>query len=196
MESIVISDKELVVAFSNGDNSAMDVLINRYHRKVFGYIRHLVRKQELAEDLTQEVFVKAINSLRKKDYQDQGYFSAWLMRIAHNLVIDTVRKASKLPTVPNEVGELDLFNNAKFSDDTIEVKLQKTQISKDLKALINELPEEQRTTVLMRINLDMSFKEIAESQGISINTALGRMRYAIINLRKKIEEKNLTMMVQ
>jgi len=196
MESIVVSDQELVIAFCNGDNSAMDVLINRYHRKVFGYIRHLVRKQELAEDLTQEVFIKAINSLRRKEYHDYGYFSAWLMRIAHNLVIDHIRKAEKLPTIPNEIGEVDLFNNAKFSDETIEVSLQKSQISKDLKALINELPEEQRNTVLMRLNLDMSFKEIAECQGISINTALGRMRYAIINLRKMIEEKNLTMMVQ
>ena len=195
MESMV-SDKELVVAFCNGDNASMDVLIHRYHRKVFGYIRHLVRKQELAEDLTQEVFVKAINSLRRKEYQDYGLFSAWLMRIAHNLVIDHVRRNSKLPTVPNEIGDIDLFNNAKFSDDTIEVTLQKNQISKDLKALINELPEEQRTTVLMRINLDMSFKEIAESQGVSINTALGRMRYAVINLRKKIEDKNLTMTLQ
>jgi RNA polymerase sigma-70 factor (ECF subfamily) len=118
------------------------------------------------------------------------------MRIAHNLIIDNYRKTTKLPTVPNEIGEINLFNNAKYSDETIETHLAKSQISKDLKDLINRLPEEQKTTVLMRLNLDMSFKEIAELQNISINTALGRMRYAVLNLRKMIEEKNLTMTLQ
>lgn len=192
----MLSDQELVVAFTQGDNAAMDVLINRYYRNIFGYIRHLVKNRELTEDLCQETFAKAINSLKRNGYQESGYFSAWLIRIAHNLIIDNYRKNSKLPTVPNEIGEIDLFNNAKFSDDTIEQKLMKGQINDDLKELIHELPEEQRTTVLLRLNLDMSFKEIAEVQGISINTALGRMRYAIINLRKMIKDKNLTMTLQ
>ena len=192
----MLSDKELVLAFRNGDNSAMDILINRYHRKVFGYIKHLVRNHEIAQDLCQETFVKAINSLKSNGYYETGYFSAWLMRIAHNLIIDNYRKTTKLPTVPNEIGEINLFNNAKYSDETIETHLAKSQISKDLKDLINRLPEEQKTTVLMRLNLDMSFKEIAELQNISINTALGRMRYAVLNLRKMIEEKNLTMTLQ
>ena len=192
----MLSDKELVLAFRNGDNSAMDILINRYHRKVFGYIKHLVRNHEIAQDLCQETFVKAINSLKSDGYYETGYFSAWLMRIAHNLIIDNYRKTTKLLTVPNEIGEINLFNNAKYSDETIETHLAKSQISKDLKDLINRLPEEQKTTVLMRLNLDMSFKEIAELQNISINTALGRMRYAVLNLRKMIEEKNLTMTLQ
>ena len=192
----MLSDKELVLAFRNGDNSAMDILINRYHRKVFGYIKHLVRNHEIAQDLCQETFVKAINSLKSDGYYETGYFSAWLMRIAHNLIIDNYRKTTKLSTVPNEIGEINLFNNAKYSDETIETHLAKSQISKDLKDLINRLPEEQKTTVLMRLNLDMSFKEIAELQNISINTALGRMRYAVLNLRKMIEEKNLTMTLQ
>lgn len=192
----MLSDKELVLAFRNGDNSAMDILINRYHRKVFGYIKHLVRNHEIAQDLCQETFVKAINSLKSDGYYETGYFSAWLMRIAHNLIIDNYRKTTKLPTVSNEIGEINLFNNAKYSDETIETQLAKSQISKDLKDLINRLPEEQKTTVLMRLNLDMSFKEIAELQNISINTALGRMRYAVLNLRKMIEEKNLTMTLQ
>ena len=192
----MLSDKELVLAFRNGDNSAMDILINRYHRKVFGYIKHLVRNHEIAQDLCQETFVKAINSLKSDGYYETGYFSAWLMRIAHNLIIDNYRKTTKLPTVSNEIGEINLFNNAKYSDETIETHLAKSQISKDLKDLINRLPEEQKTTVLMRLNLDMSFKEIAESQNISINTALGRMRYAVLNLRKMIEEKNLSMTLQ
>ncbi len=192
----MLSDHELIVAFGNGDNSAMDILITRYHSKLLGYIRHLVKNTMLAEDLCQETFVKVINSIKRSNYEDDGHFSAWLFRIAHNIVIDHFRKENKLPTMPNEIGEIDLFNNAKFSDDTIETKLVKTQISNDLKKLIHELPEEQRSTVLMRLNLDMSFKEIAEVQGISINTALGRMRYAIINLRKMIDEKNLTMTLQ
>lgn len=192
----MLSDHELIVAFGNGDNSSMDILITRYHSKLLGYIRHLVKNTMLAEDLCQETFVKVINSIKRSNYEDDGHFSAWLFRIAHNIVIDHFRKENKLPTMPNEIGEIDLFNNAKFSDDTIETKLVKTQISSDLKELIHELPEEQRSTVLMRLNLDMSFKEIADVQGISINTALGRMRYAIINLRKMIDEKNLTMTLQ
>lgn len=189
----MVSDQELIIAFGNGDNSAMDTLIMRYHGKLLGYIRHIVRNRELAEDLCQETFIKAINSLKRKVYQDDGHFSAWLFRIAHNLIIDHFRKENKLPTSSNELGEIDLFNNAKFSDETIETTMVKNQISNDLKDLIHKLPDEQRTTVLMRLNLDMSFKEIAETQGISINTALGRMRYAVINLRKMIEEKNLSM---
>ncbi|MCQ2958878.1 MAG: sigma-70 family RNA polymerase sigma factor [Bacteroidales bacterium] len=192
----MLSDQELIVAFGNGDNSAMDMLITRYHSKILGYIRHLVRNQELAEDLCQETFIKVINSLKKNTYHDDGHFSAWLFRIAKNLIIDNYRKNTKLPTVSNESNEVDLFNNAKFSDETIETKIVKGQISNDLKDLIRLLPEEQRTTVLMRLNLDMSFKEIAEVQNISINTALGRMRYAVINLRKMIEEKNLIMTLQ
>ncbi|MBR5434146.1 MAG: sigma-70 family RNA polymerase sigma factor [Bacteroidales bacterium] len=189
----MFSDQELVVAFCNGDNSAIDILLTRYHSKVLGYIRHLVRNKELAEDICQETFMKVINSLKRDVYHDDGHFSAWLFRIAHNLIIDHFRKESKLQTVSNENGEIDLFNNAKYSDATIETQFVKNQISNDLKELIHELPEEQRNTVLMRLNLDMSFKEIAEIQGISINTALGRMRYAILNLRKMIEERNLTM---
>ena len=118
------------------------------------------------------------------------------MRIAHNLIIDNYRKTTKLPTVPSEIGEINLLNNAKFSEQTVETILSKNQISKDLKELIHRLPEEQKTTVLMRLNLDMSFKEIAELQNISINTALGRMRYAVLNLRKMIEENNMTMVLQ
>lgn len=191
-----LSDQELIISFANGDNSAMDILINRYHSKVFGYIRHLVRNQEMAEDLCQETFIKVINSIKSDSYKDNGIFGAWLMRIAHNLVIDTFRKNAKMPTVSNENGEVDLFNNARFSDSTIESHMVNRQINKELKEMIHQLPEEQRDTVLMRMNLDMSFKEIAESQGISINTALGRMRYAVLNLRKMIAEKNLSMTYQ
>lgn len=187
----MLSDQELVVLFANGDNSAMDEILNRYHNKVFYYIRHLVRKQELAEDLCQETFVKIINSLKKENYHDDGHFSSWVMRIAHNLVIDHFRKEKKLPTQSHECGEIDLLNNVKFSDENIEQKLSKSQIHNDLKELIKLLPDEQKSTVIMRLKFDMSFKEIADLQGISINTALGRMRYAIINLRKMMQEREL-----
>lgn len=191
----MLSDQELLALFTQGDNSAMDEIINRYHKKVYYYIRHLVRKQELAEDLCQETFVKIINSLKKENYHDDGHLSSWIMRIAHNLVIDHFRKENKIPIQSNESREIDLFNNVKFSEENIEQKLSKTQIQKDLKELIKLLPEDQRSTVIMRLKLDMSFKEIANIQGISINTALGRMRYAILNLRKMIQEKQLVMSV-
>lgn len=189
----MLSDQELVVLFANGDNSAMDEILKRYHKKVYYYIRHLVRKQELAEDLCQETFIKVINSLKKDTYHDDGHFSSWIMRIAHNLVIDHFRKENKIPTQSNENGDIDLFNNVKFSDENIEQKIVKSQIHNDLQKLITQLPDEQRSTVIMRLKLDMSFKEIADLQDISINTALGRMRYAIINLRKMIQEKQLEM---
>ena len=192
MKSIA-SDQELLVAFTQGDNSAMDVIITRYHKKVLGYIRRTIKDSMLAEDLSQETFIKAINSLKRNGYHDDGKFAAWLFRIAHNLIIDQIRNKAKLPTTSNEVGEVDLFNNARYSDDTIETKMIKTQINSDLKKLIDELPEEQKNTVIMRLNFDMSFKEIAELQDISINTALGRMRYAIINLRKMIDDKKIIM---
>lgn len=185
------SDQELLVAFTQGNNSSMDILITRYHKKVLGYIRRTVKDSMLAEDLCQETFIKAINSLKKNGYHDDGKFAAWLFRIAHNLIIDQFRNKAKLPTTSNESGEIDLFNNARYSDDTIETKMIKAKINSDLKKLIDELPEEQKNTVIMRLNFDMSFKEIAELQDISINTALGRMRYAIINLRKMIDEKKL-----
>lgn len=187
----ILSDQELLVAFKQGDNSAMDIIIARYHKKVLGYIRRTVKDSMLAEDLCQETFIKAINSLKRNGYQDDGRFAAWLFRIAHNLIVDQFRNKAKLPTTSNEVGDVDLFNNARYSDDTIETKNIKSQINADLKKLIYELPEEQKNTIIMRLNFDMSFKEIAKLQDISINTALGRMRYAIINLRKMIEEKNI-----
>lgn len=192
MKSIA-SDQELLVAFRQGDNSAMDIIITRYHKKVLGYIRRTVKDSMLAEDLCQETFIKAINSLKRNGYHDNGKFVAWLFRIAHNLIIDQFRNKAKLPTTSNEVGEVDLFNNARYSDATIESKMIKLRINTDLKKLIDELPEEQKNTVIMRLKFDMSFKEIAKLQDISINTALGRMRYAIINLRKMIDDKKIIM---
>ena len=191
-----VSDQDLVREFINGNPRAMDTLIIRHKRKVFSYIKNLVKNSMLAEDLFQDTFIKVIRSLKQGNYQDDGRFISWVMRIAHNLVIDHFRREKNYKEVPNEIGELDLFNNSKFSDDTIDITLSKEQISKNLKYLIQELPEEQRSIVKMRLYLDMSFKEIAEHYEISINTALGRMRYAIINMRKMQEEMNLSLTLQ
>jgi len=155
----------------------------------------LVKEQTLAEDIFQDTFIKIIRSLKKGIYKDEGRFYSWATRIAHNLVIDHYRKQKNMKMLSNESCEFDLFNNANLSDKTIEDKIIKEQILSDLKGIIKELPEEQRSIVIMRLYLNMSFKEIAESTGVSINTALGRMRYAVINLRKLMGEKNLTLVV-
>lgn len=191
-----VSDQELVQHFVQGNPKAMDELVIRHKRKVYSYIKNLVKDSMLAEDIFQDTFVKVIRSLKQGNYHDDGRFVPWVMRIAHNLVIDHFRREKNYKEVPNEIGELDLFNNPKFCEDTIDVILSKTQIEKNLKYLISELPEEQKNIVKMRLFLDMSFKEIAEHYDISINTALGRMRYAVINMRKMIEEKNMSLTLQ
>lgn len=191
-----VSDQDLVKKFINGEHRAMDILVVRHKQKVYNYIKKLVKDSELAEDLFQDTFIKVIRSLQMGNYKDDGKFLGWVMRIAHNIVIDYYRKENKLRTVPNEIGELDLFNNAKYSEPTIDTIWTQQQITKDLKSIIQQLPEDQRSVVIMRHYLDMSFKEIAEQTNISINTALGRMRYAIINMRKLVEENNVNLILQ
>lgn len=192
---ILVSDQQLVKEFVGGEARAMDELISRHTQKLFNYIRNLVKDPVLAEDIFQDTFIKAIHSLKQGSYHDDGKFIAWIMRIAHNLVIDHFRREKKYREVSNENGEIDLFNNAAFCDDTIEMELSKLQITKDLKNIIEELPQEQRDIVIMRHYFDMSFKEIAEQTNVSINTALGRMRYALINMRKIIETNKISLSV-
>ncbi|HON52677.1 MAG TPA: sigma-70 family RNA polymerase sigma factor, partial [Bacteroidales bacterium] len=177
-------------------HKAMDTLLERHRRKIYGYIKHLVKDATLAEDLFQDTFVKVIRSLRQGNYHDDGKFIAWVMRIAHNLVIDHFRREKNYKEVSNEQGEYDLFNNMKYSQETVDITWAREQISKDVKKLIQQLPEEQKNIVIMRLYLDMSFKEIAEHTEVSINTALGRMRYAIINMRKMMEEKQMSLTLQ
>ena len=191
-----VSDQELVRDFTNGNNRAMDILISRHKKKVYNYIKNLVKDSMLAEDLFQDTFIKVIRSLKQGNYNDDGKFISWVMRISHNLVIDHFRKEKNYKEISHENGEYDLFNNQRFSEDTIETKLSKEQILKDLKVLIQNLPEEQKNIVIMRHYLDMSFKEIADHTDVSINTALGRMRYALINMRKMMEEKNMILTLQ
>jgi RNA polymerase sigma-70 factor (ECF subfamily) len=178
-----------------GDQSAIESLINRHRGKVYTYILLTIKNQQLAEDLFQETFIKVIQSLRGGKYRDNGRFLSWVIRIAHNLIIDHFRKEKQMNSVSNDDTEVDLFNSKKLSDDNIEEMIISSQIKTEIRILINELPDDQREVVLLRHYGGLSFKEIADQTDVSINTALGRMRYALINLRKLIEEKKLTLTV-
>lgn len=188
-----LNDNELVQRFISGDQNALEVLIRRHKNRVFSYILLIVKKQELAEDIFQETFIKVIRSLKKGRYTDNGKFISWVLRISHNLIIDHFRKEKLKGTISNDSFEGDLFNSQKFAEDTIEDQMVYTQILSEVKDLIQELPEDQQQVIYMRHYLDLSFKEIADLTDVSINTALGRMRYALINLRKLVEQKQLVL---
>lgn len=196
MKARDLSDQELIQQFIDGKQSCLEILINRYKNRIYTYILLTVRKPDVADDIFQDTFIKVINSLKKNKYVDNGKFASWVTRIAHNLVIDYFRKEKKLNISRNNNEETDIFNSKKFSEKTIEDEIISTQITNDIKKIIEELPAEQREIILMRHYMDLSFKEIAEETGVSINTALGRMRYAIINLRKIIDEKKLNFTTQ
>ncbi len=187
----LLNDNELVQRFIAGDQNSLETLIYRHKGRVFSYILLIVKKQELAEDIFQETFIKVIRSLKKGKYIENGKFVSWVLRISHNLIIDHFRKEKLKGTVSNDSLEIDIFNSQRFSEDTIEDQMVNTQILSEVKDLIKELPDDQQQVIIMRHYLDLSFKEIAEQTDVSINTALGRMRYALINLRKLVEKKNL-----
>jgi RNA polymerase sigma-70 factor (ECF subfamily) len=195
LKEILLSDQNLVQAYIKGDHSAIEVLINRHRSKVYTYILLTIKNQQLAEDLFQETFIKVIQSLRGGKYKDNGKFLSWVIRIAHNLIIDHFRKEKQLNAISNDDTEVDLFNSKKLSEDNIEELIINNQIRSEIRTLINELPDDQREVVLLRHYGGLSFKEIADQTDVSINTALGRMRYALINLRKLIQEKNLSLTV-
>ena len=185
----------MVQAYIKGDQSAIETLINRHRSKVYTYILLTIKNQPLAEDLFQETFIKVIQSLRAGKYRDNGRFLSWVIRIAHNLIIDHFRKEKQMNSVSNDDSEVDLFNSKKLSDDNIEELIVNNQIKTEIRTLINELPDDQKEVVLLRHYGELSFKEIADQTDVSINTALGRMRYALINLRKLIKEKDLSLTV-
>lgn len=185
-----LSDNELITNFLKGNEQCLEVLVRRHQRKVFTSIYLLVRDKELAEDLFQETFIKVINTLRSGNYHDEGKFLPWITRIAHNLVIDHFRRQKKMPMV-RDTDEFSVTESIRLTDENIEDKMVTDQIHTDVRRLIDLLPEEQREVVIMRHFADMSFKEIAEQTNVSINTSLGRMRYALINLRKLIKEREL-----
>jgi RNA polymerase sigma-70 factor (ECF subfamily) len=189
----MISDHELITGFVQGNGRCFEELINRHKTKVFSYISLYIRDQALAEDIFQDTFLKVIQSVKTGKYYEDGKFLSWVMRIAHNLIIDNFRRVKQLNVISNDGCELDLFNSSKLSDTNIEDDYIKKQIKKDVRSMIGCLPEEQREVVMLRHYADMSFKEIADMTGVSINTALGRMRYALINLRKIKEEKKMSL---
>ncbi|GAB1450350.1 sigma-70 family RNA polymerase sigma factor [Draconibacterium sp.] len=187
----LLNDNELVQRFITGDQNSLEILIHRHKGRVFSYILLIVKRQELAEDIFQETFIKVIRSLKKGKYIENGKFVSWVLRISHNLIIDHFRKEKLKGTISNDSLEIDIFNSQRYSEDTIEDQMVNNQILSEVKDLIQELPEDQQQVIIMRHYLDLSFKEIAEQTDVSINTALGRMRYALINLRKLVEKKKL-----
>lgn len=179
------ADEVLVDMYIKGNDAAFDVLVKRYESKVYSYIYYAVKNQELAEDLFQDVFVKVVVRLRSGKYQETGKFYAWLMRVAHNLVIDHYRKTSDEKLISNDDSEQDIFNDPSLAvNENREEEMINEQTVNDIRQLIAQLPENQRQVLLMRYYEDMSFKEIAKLTNCSINTALGRMRYALLNLKK------------
>lgn len=190
MENNLTSDAQLVRAYIDGDEAALCQLITRHKEKVFSFIYSKVYDRDVAEDIFQDTFIKVIRTLKRGAYNEEGKFLPWVMRISHNLVIDYFRKNNRMPKFENN-GDFNIFSV--LSDDSLnaEKRLIKDQVADDVKRLIEELPEDQKNVLIMRMYKDMSFKEISEQTGVSINTALGRMRYALINLRKVIDKHNI-----
>jgi RNA polymerase sigma factor (sigma-70 family) len=189
------TDYELIQQFIKGEQSCFEEIIHRHKNKVFAYISLYIRDQALAEDIFQDTFLKVIQSVKAGKYTDNGKFLSWVMRIAHNLIIDHFRRTKQMNTTSNDDYESDIFNSKKFSDENIEDILIKRQIQKDVRMLIGQLPDDQKEVVILRHYAGLSFKEIADITDVSINTALGRMRYALINMRKIMEEKNITLTI-
>lgn len=189
-----LSDEELVSLYTKGNNSAFDTLLKRYERKVFSYLLYSVKNQELAEDLFQDVFIKMVVRLKNGQYAENGKFSSWMMRIVHNHLIDYYRTTPTDKIISNDESEVDLFNNADIAvNENREQEMINHQTLKEVKQLISLLPENQREVLMMRVYDELSFKEIAQKTNCSINTALGRMRYAILNLRHMAFERGISM---
>ena len=189
-----LTDEELVSLFMNGNNSAFDILLKRYEGKVFSYLLYSVKNQEQAEDLFQDVFVKMVVRLKNGQYEENGKFSSWMMRIVHNHLIDHYRTASTEKMISNDELEVDLFNNPSIAvNENREQEMIDQQTLQEVKDLIALLPDNQREVLLMRVYDELSFKEIALKTNCSINTALGRMRYAVLNLRHMAFERGISM---
>ncbi len=186
-----LSDNELITTYLAGDEDAVNVLVGRHRKRVFDYIQMMVRNPDVADDIFQETFIKVVRFLKDGRYTESGKFLSWVLRIAHNQVIDHFRQKKQQNNITEGDAGYDILNNKKFSDGTVEDDLVTHQIHSDVRKLVDHLPDEQRDVVMMRYYKGMSFKEIAEQTDVSINTALGRMRYALINLRKIIDEKQL-----
>lgn len=190
MKNTKVSDASLVRDYLDGNENALAILINRHQHRIYSFIFSKVFDKDIAEDIFQDTFIKVIRTLKRGKYNEEGKFLPWVMRISHNLVIDHFRKNKRMPKFDNS-GDFNIFSVLSDGNLNAEKQIIKDQIESDVKELIKELPEDQLEVLTMRIYKDMSFKEISERTGVSINTALGRMRYALINLRKIIEKRNL-----
>ena len=186
-----LSDSSLINQFTSGNSHSFSILVDRYQKRVYGFIFSKVKDAELADDVFQDTFVKVIKNLRLGKYKDEGRFLSWVMRIAHNIIMDHFRKINRLPKHESKHEDLDVLDRLIEQSSSVEDLMIETQIHADLSILIDELPQTQKEVLRMRLFQEMSFKDIGEQTGVSINTALGRMRYALLNLRKLIEERNL-----
>ena len=190
MRKYSVSDSDLISLYKNGNEEAFTDLVNRHKNKIYTTVYMIVKDTYLAEDLLQETYIKVVNTIKSGRYNEEGKFLPWVTRIAHNLAIDHFRKAKRYPTIVMEDGS-NVFNSLEFSEDSIESQKIKEDTHALLRDLIKELPDTQKEVLMMRHYMQMSFQEIAEATGVSINTALGRMRYALINLRKKMDKLNI-----
>ncbi len=191
MKTQIQMDKELISSYLDGNQVSLEKLIHRHKNRVFAYILMVVKDKQLADDIFQDTFIKVINTIRSGAYNEEGKFIQWVMRIAHNLIIDFFRKSKRIPVVENDNDDFDIFDTISFTDPSVEDQMITDQIHADVRKLIELLPPEQKEVLFMRHYSEMSFKDIAEQTDVSINTALGRMRYALINLRKLIKEKDV-----
>ncbi len=190
MQKQKLDDAVLVSNYISGNERSLEILVGRHKQRIYSFIYSKVLDRDVSEDIFQDTFIKVINTLKLGNYNEEGKFLPWVMRIAHNLVIDHFRKGNRMPSFKN-TDEFDIFSVLSDSSLNAEKQIIKDQISSDVRKIVDELPDDQKEVLIMRIYRDMSFKEISESTGVSINTALGRMRYALINLRKVIDKNNI-----
>jgi len=191
-----LTDDELVKLYEIGNNSAFEILLLRYKSKVYTYVYLIVRNRELTEDIFQDTFIKAIATIQQGHYTESGKFLAWINRIAHNLIIDHFRRVKNENTFSADAVDYDIVNNAKLSEKSVDITISNEQVLADVVRLIEFLPESQQKVIRMRFFEDLSFKEIAENTDVSINTALGRMRYALLNMRRIAAEKDVSLEIK
>lgn len=187
-----LSDNDLIARYLDGDHQMLETLITRHQKKIFTYILVTVKDKAVAEDIFQDTFIKIINTIRSGYYREEGKFVQWAMRIAHNLTIDYFRKNKRINIIDNKT-DYDIFDTIKIHDESVESKIITQQIHQDVRELVELLPDEQKEVIYLRHYSDLSFKEIAEQTNVSINTALGRMRYALLNIRRLMKEKNIVL---
>jgi RNA polymerase sigma-70 factor (ECF subfamily) len=191
-KTVQLSDNELIQLFQQGNTRAFDALIDRHQERIFNAINFMVKDSYLAEDLIQDIFIKIINNLKQNKYNDEGKFLPWALRIAHNFCVDHFRKVKRTPTIKTS-DDQDLFEIIKHSDHPADYKMTRSQTHRNIQELVDLLPEEQREIIVLRHYANLSFKEIAQMTNCSINTALGRMRYGLINLRKMMNERGMSL---